>query len=225
MKLIAPVVRSTALFLLGGAVAFAQSSNAPAMRPAAAAPTPANATTGHDAKIAYSHGQLEVDADNSSLNQILHEIARVTGMKITGSVADASVFGKYGPAAPAEVLKSLLDGTGVNMLLKETASGTPAELILTPRNGPPSPPTPAGEQTVAAAVEVSPTTVPAGPDGGPAPVNGVTILDINGNPAPPGSLVPPAAAPPPETPQQMQQRLQQAQQLQQATQQRQQAGH
>ncbi len=63
-------------------------------------------------------------------------------MKINGGVLDQRVFGKYGPAPASTVLATLLDGTGTNMLLLETASKQPAELILTPRTGGPTPPSP-----------------------------------------------------------------------------------
>ena len=94
----------------------------------------------HPAQVRYSPGLLEVIADDSSLTQILSEISRQTGMKLSGGVADERVFGKYGPAAPAEVIASLLDGTNTNMLLRETAASAPEELILTPREGGPTPP-------------------------------------------------------------------------------------
>jgi len=226
MKLMVAARLSATLFLLGSGLAFGQLSTPPATRTAARTPIPVNTAppAGHPARVVYLRGLIEVDADNSNLNQIFQEIARVTGMKITGSLAQGSVFGKYGPAEPARILETLLDGTGINMLLKETASGAPAELILTPRNGSATPPNPAAAQDVAE--EVLPATVPTAPDGGPAPVGGVVIRDINGNPAPPGSPVP-AAAPPAETSEQMQQRiqlLQMQQQQQQQYQQRPQAG-
>ena len=69
------------------------------------------------AQVTYADGMLSVSADNSSLNQILRQIASSTGMKITGGVADERVFGHYGPATPAQILASLLDGTGSNMIL------------------------------------------------------------------------------------------------------------
>ncbi len=81
-------------------------------------------------------------ADNSSLNGILRAVAQCTGMKITGGVTDQRVYGNYGPAMPATVLATLLDGTETNVLLKETAQDQPAELILTPRTGGPTPPSP-----------------------------------------------------------------------------------
>lgn len=117
----------------------------PNMLPAPIAATPVpkgDAVPRHRAKITYNAGLLNVEADNSSLNGILHDIAVATGMKITGGVADQRVFGNYGPAEPSTILTTLLDGTGSNMLLRETASNGPAELILTPRNGGASPPSP-----------------------------------------------------------------------------------
>jgi hypothetical protein len=214
MKLVVPVLRSAILLVLGGGLAFAQLST-PAAMPAAAGGT--TGAAGHAAQVGYSHGQLVVDADNSSLNQILHEIARVTGMKITGSVADGRVFGKYGPGAPTGILESLLDGAGVNVLLRETATGAPAELILTPRNGPPTPPNPAAQQA-----QDVPAPAPPARVGDPG-TEDIVVRDINGNPAPVGSAIPPPAAPPP-TPEQQQQQIQRMQQQQQEFQQRQRAG-
>ena len=92
--------------------------------------------------VTYANGLLTVAASNSSLNQILRDIARETGMKITGGVTEERVFGQYGPAAPSKVLGELLDGTGTNMLLVHGTTATPAELVLTPRQGGPTPPNP-----------------------------------------------------------------------------------
>jgi len=94
------------------------------------------------ATISYTGDQLTVTASNSSLNQILREVARQTGIKITGGVAEERVFGDYGPGLPAEVLGKLLDGTASNVLFVANTGDQPAELILTPRTGGPSPPNP-----------------------------------------------------------------------------------
>jgi hypothetical protein len=110
--------------------------------PIAGSPSGGNPAQHHRARVRYANGLLEVRADNSSLNQILRDISRQTGMSIVGGVADERVFGNYGPAAPATVLKTLLDGTRTNMLLKETATEAPAELVLTPQIGGASPPSP-----------------------------------------------------------------------------------
>ena len=109
---------------------------------AAIAPSRADNAQRHRARVAYENGMLEVHADNSSLNQILREIARQTGMKIVGGVADQRVFGSYGPAPAATVLQTLLDGTGTNILLQESRTHAPEQLVLTPRTGGATPPPP-----------------------------------------------------------------------------------
>lgn len=122
------------------------SSLLPATEPTVEPPaTPAQQPPRH-AEITYSEGSLSILANNSSLNQILREISRTTGIKISGGVADERVFGQYGPGAPAQVLTALLDGTSSNIVFVH-ADGTggapaPAELVLTPRMGGPSPPNP-----------------------------------------------------------------------------------
>ena len=94
------------------------------------------------AKVTYTDNEITVAARNSSLNQILHDISRLTGIKITGGVADERVFGDYGPASPPQVLATLLNGTGSNMFLVQSNGTAPTELILTPRQGGPTPPNP-----------------------------------------------------------------------------------
>jgi hypothetical protein len=83
-----------------------------------------------------------IAAENSSLDEILGDIARLTGMKITGGLTDERVYGSYGPDSAQVVLNQLLDGTGTNVVLLETPQHTLAELVLTPRNGGPTPPSP-----------------------------------------------------------------------------------
>jgi hypothetical protein len=126
------------------------SSTLSATAPTAAPPplplTPAQSPP-QRAKVTYTDNEITVAAGNSSLNQILHDISRLTGIKITGGVADERVFGNYGPASPSQVLATLLNGTGSNMLLVQSAGDAPTELILTPRQGGPTPPNP-NAQTV-----------------------------------------------------------------------------
>jgi hypothetical protein len=94
------------------------------------------------AQVTYADGTLSISADNASLNQILHQIAGDTGIKITGGVAEERVFGNYGPDSPNQVLAALLEGTGSNMIFVHHDAGAPSELILTPRQGGPTPPNP-----------------------------------------------------------------------------------
>lgn len=110
--------------------------------PATVPLTPAQEQPKH-AQVTLANGALSVTADNSSLNQILRQIAGNTGMKITGGVSDERVFGHYGPAPTAQILAELLDGTDSNMILVQRDNNPePAELILTPRQGGASPPNP-----------------------------------------------------------------------------------
>lgn len=109
---------------------------------AAPSQTSLTAPAPHHADVTYSSGLLSVKASNSSLNQILRDISRETGMKITGGVAEDRVYGDYGPDAPCKVIRTLLDGTQSNMLLVENGHAAPTELILTPQTGGVTPPNP-----------------------------------------------------------------------------------
>lgn len=152
----------------------------------------------HRARVTYVNGLLDVRADNSSLNQILREIARETGMKIIGGVADQRVFGNYGPAPAGTVLQTLLDGTNTNVLLQErAATHEPEELILTPRSGgvtPPGPSSPAYDATESEPELPLPAPV-AQPAPAPVARTAVSALRPGANAAAPAST-PPSIPPP-----------------------------
>jgi hypothetical protein len=198
------------------------SSALPATPPTATAPpvplTPSQQPPKR-ARITYADGTLSISADNSSLNQILHQISSDTGMKITGGVADERVFGQYGPAAPAEILAELLDGTGSNMILVHRDDDAPSELILSPRQGGPTPPNPN-----AAALNDKPEP----PGSLPTPPQAVTPTPASEPITPPAAVTPaattdssPANAAQPDspngvkTPQQIYEQLQRMRQQQQ----------
>ena len=90
--------------------------------------------------VSYRDGVLYVEAVNASLNGLVREIARQTGMRISGRVTEDRVFGNYGPADPQKVLATLLDGTGTNLLILSSSADTPLRLILSPRVGGVTPP-------------------------------------------------------------------------------------
>jgi hypothetical protein len=138
---------ATSIFLTGTLQAQTIPATNPTTPPSALNTNPAPIaqpppTPIHRAQIAFSNNLLTITADNSSLNQILRDIASTTGMTITGGVADERVFGTYGPADPSTVLAALLNGTGSNILLIQDSKKSPRELILTPRHGGPTPPSP-----------------------------------------------------------------------------------
>lgn len=166
--------------------------------PIAATSAETNTAQRHRARVTYTDGLLQVRADNSSLNQILREIARETGMKIVGGVADQRVFGSYGPAPAATVLQTLLDGTGTNMLLRESPNHDPEQLILSPRTGGPTPPGPSS--ATYDVTETEPELPRPGPQPSQAQPTGATVAS-----APTASA--PNAAPAPPNPGQMQKSL------------------
>lgn len=94
---------------------------------------------------------LSVRATGQSLPAILRQIARLTGMKVTGGAPGDPVFGTYGPGPVQAVMASLFDGLNVNMLLVNDSPTKPKELILTARTGGATPPAPTQDVTVEAA--------------------------------------------------------------------------
>jgi len=71
----------------------------------------------HQAKVSWDSRGLEIDAFNSSLKQILHQVAADTAVKFEGLSHDQRIFGSYGPGPEREVLSKLLDGSGYNVLM------------------------------------------------------------------------------------------------------------
>lgn len=133
------IIVGTALLLPSARVASAQApAAASSSRPVPDLAT--HQTPPHDARIRYSGGQIQVIANDSSLNLTLLQIAAATGIRVSGVAAEERIFGTYGPATPAVLLRTLLQGTGTNMLLTQSSANAPAELVLTSQNGPVSPP-------------------------------------------------------------------------------------
>ncbi len=131
---------------LSASQATVQSTAAHPAADAAASPTQTSAARSagetQRLKVTWADETLTIAAENAGLNQILREVSKRTGMKVTGGVADERVYGSYGPGPAEMVLAGLLTGTKSNMLLKEGAADRPMELILSPRLGGPSPPGP-----------------------------------------------------------------------------------
>jgi len=149
-----------ALFFLSGALLAAQTSPAPApaapahksvhphKKPAAAVPAPQPAPQpapvlppapnwpANDlpaaASVVFDSRGLLIVASNSSLAQILKEVAIDTGAKVEGMGADQRIFGTYGPGPARDVLSQLLDGSGYNVLMVgDRGAGTPRRIVLT----------------------------------------------------------------------------------------------
>jgi hypothetical protein len=81
-----------------------------------------------------SHG-LKIEASNSSLNQILRQVAGHTGAKLEGLRQDQRVFGNYGPGPASDVLLMLLDGSSYNVLIiGGLGADPPLEIVLSARS-------------------------------------------------------------------------------------------
>ncbi len=103
--------------------------------PAPAAPPPPNWPVNDkpvDATVVWDSHGLRIDAHNSSLGQILKDVATNTGTKVEGlGNADVRVFGTYGPGPANEVISQLLNGTGYNVLMiGDQGAGAPRQIVL-----------------------------------------------------------------------------------------------
>lgn len=116
-------------------------SDLPSARPATA-PDRQRTPPGANA-VQWDGAAMTIHASGEDLPGIVTEVARATGLKVTGGVPDERVFGVYGPGPVQQVLADLFNGLYVNLLLVNGAPTQPKELILTPRTGGPTPPSPA----------------------------------------------------------------------------------
>lgn len=111
--------------------------------PQPAAPVPAAPLSLLDqppapAQVNLNAGKLSVTAENSTLSGIMRDITAKTGMTVEGLSKDQRIFGTYGPSNPREVLYSLLNGMGYNiMMVGDQSNGAPRQLLLSPRSGRP----------------------------------------------------------------------------------------
>jgi hypothetical protein len=171
------------------------------------------------AQVQLDAGKLSVQADNSTLSGIIHDISSKTGMTVDGLSRDQRIFGSYGPAAPREVLSALLEGLGYNvMMVGALGNGAPRLVTLTPRTSggaaTGNPPTPAPRQNNNnddeddSAAEQQDNQLPPRPE--PNPPEAEQPPGNPGQPGQPGQV---------KTPQQMLQELQQMRQQQQQQQQ------
>ena len=178
---------------LPGSSPIKPSAAIPAAQPTSSAPSPSSqqqpSRPQRRSQVTLDHGLLTITATNASLNGLVREIARQTGMKVTGSVAEDRVFGTYGPDDPQRVLAILLQGTGTNILIRSSAADAPLQLILTPRTGAATPPNP--NANLAENDDDDPTPPPGTPTVVSAPRN----RPAGGTPNPPPAPDTNASAP------------------------------
>ncbi|MDR3750280.1 MAG: hypothetical protein P4K94_02225 [Terracidiphilus sp.] len=107
-----------------------------AVKPPAPKPPnwPANDRPANASVVWDSHG-LRIDAENSSLAQILKDVSTATGAKLEGFSSDERVFGAYGPGKARDVLSQLLEGSGYNLLMMgDLGQGAPRQIVLSVRH-------------------------------------------------------------------------------------------
>jgi len=84
--------------------------------------------------VTWNQDGLLIRAKDSSLNDILRQIAVNTGARVEGVGQDQRVFGVYGPGPRSEVLWKLLEGSGYNLLLTGgRAADRPLRIVLSVR--------------------------------------------------------------------------------------------
>jgi hypothetical protein len=146
------------------------------------------------ASIGWESQGLRIEAQNSSLKQIMNDVSTATGAKVEGLDTDQRVFGIYGPGQARDVLSQLLQGSGYNVLMiGDQGQGTPRQILLSRRQKGETQPAGAGNQAGSADEDTE-----AEEPQQPAPVPNRPVFP------PPGSA--------PRTPQQIMQEMQQRQQ-------------
>jgi hypothetical protein len=88
------------------------------------------------ATVSWNASGLRIEAQNSSLKQILEDVETATGTSIDGLGRDERVFGTFGPGPARDVLTHLLEGTGYNIVMVgDQGGGNPRQIELTLHNG------------------------------------------------------------------------------------------
>jgi hypothetical protein len=153
-----------------------------------------------EAQVVWDSQGLTIVASNSSLSQILRDIATDTGAKVEGLNQDERVFGTYGPGPAREVISKLLEGSGYNVLMiGGNGSEAPRQIVLSSSG------------------HAAPAPQPAQTTQSPPPSSGDNDADTDESdaqpeqPEQPQPLQPPVRSPfgAPRTPQQIMQQMQQ----------------
>src|ERR1700738_1320356 len=134
--------------------------------------------------IRWDSQGLHVAPPNSSLRQILDDVATTTGAKVEGLGPDERVFGDYGPGPARDVISQILHGPSSQaLILGDQGQGTPREIILSQRSKggaqpgqanragaadddvdqPPEPDEPVGQQPPINRPQMQPMNQPGGP--------------------------------------------------------------
>ena len=123
-----------------------------------APPLPPVQQTAQQPKIQFTQGTLSIDAQNSSLKEILDQVSHQTGIEIEGLDHDERIYGQYGPDTVANTLTDLLDGSGYNyVMIGGGDDSPPTKLLLTANTGGSAPGSAAPANPTPPAANAAPT--------------------------------------------------------------------
>lgn len=89
--------------------------------------------------VTWDASGLKIQANNSSLHDILNQVSTDTGTKVEGLGTDERVFGEYGPGTARDVISQLLHGSSYNVLMiGDQGAGTPRQIVLSARRNAPN---------------------------------------------------------------------------------------
>jgi hypothetical protein len=163
---------------------------------AAAASAVKSATVPNGPTVTYRDGQLTIDAQNSTLAEVLKMVAEKSGAKIEvppGSGLER-IYEHAGPGPAQDVLVGLLNGSPYDFIIVSSPQtpNTPAQVLLTLRGAEPAPSAPSAAQPVfSAAAQPRPSADPYLW----TPPNSTQLISGDSSPVIPH---PPAVAPPAE---------------------------
>lgn len=167
-----------------------------AAAPEVAAPEPPKPKV----EVSYNNGQLHIKSDRASLADVLSEIHKQTGAEVTipPGAEQEKVFTELGPAAPKEVLNSLLTGTSYNfILIGSSGNANSLERVLVSNKG-----TAMVVDVGGSPIDTQPIAQPISPTGHMAPaVRPAAEPQNTDEPQPTSDEMPADQEPPPPDPQ------------------------
>ena len=134
-------------------------------------------------RVQFSNGLLSIHSTGATLSEVLFQIQKQTGadIAIPAGTEQEIVASDFGPGPPSEVLRELLDGSGLNFVVVGTEADPtrPRSVILSRKTEEVTPPqayAPASAPPAANPPDLAPP-VPENPS--PAPDSAPPIVDEN----------------------------------------------
>jgi hypothetical protein len=150
--------------------------------------------------VRFQGGELTIQAQNSTLSQVLHAVQSQTGasIDIPASAGNERVVAQIGPGQPRDVLNTLLNGSHFDYVILGVLGnpGAVQKVILTPRQSGPATTTTA---------QANPAPQPSDDDEAPVAENEPEYPNNrfpNGQPMPPGGFRRPGLPVPQQPPEQ-----------------------